>query len=489
MSAGSTRPTIIVGGGFTGLFAAMHLCRQHHPRPIVLIDKGDRFVFKPLLYELLSGELTEAQVWPRYDTLLNGDEITFIHGAVHRIDLASQAVILASGHRYSYGHLILGLGSTVHDFGIPGVKDHAFAFRTGEDVTKLRRHLRQCLQRASQTQDPDQRRALLTVAIIGAGPAGVEMAATLGDLLPQWASQFTGLVNELKIVIVNRSPDILKGDINSGLRDTVQRALQTRWVPIQFLTGAAVQVAADHLVYRDPGQDQGHTHTLPTYTILWMTGNRVNPVIADLPNVQKDQTGRLRVLPTLQLPGYPNVFAGGDCTVLDAPQPATAQVAYQQGTAIASNLKALVHHQPPQPVQVSLRGTLIKLGQAEGAANLFDRIAITGRSGHLIRQGTYLSLLPNPVHNLSGIVSWLSDELFQRHTLPSKPQPSLRSQLPGWVLGGALGLTVAVGGVLVWRALAPDRFKHLWPPTSVPTQIDPEDQPQGTSMSRKFRTS
>jgi len=252
----------MVGGGFTGLFAAMHLCRLRHPRPIVLIDQGDRFVFKPLLYELLSGELTEAQVWPRYDALLNGTRITFIHDTVQHIDLASQTVTLASGHRYPYGHLVLGLGSTLQDFGLPGVKDHAFAFRTGEDVTKLRRHLRQCLQRASQTQDPDQRRALLTVAIIGAGPAGVEMAATLGDLLPQWASQFKGLVDDLKIVIVNRSPEILKGDINSGLRDRVQRALQTRWVPIQCLTGAAAQVAADHLVYRD--QDQGHLHTLPT---------------------------------------------------------------------------------------------------------------------------------------------------------------------------------------------------------------------------------
>ena len=469
--SGSERPTIIVGGGFTGLFAAMHLCHQRHPRPIVLIDKSDHFVFKPLLYELLSGELTEAQVWPSYDALLNCDGITFIHDRVQRIDLASQAVILASGHRYPYGHLVLGLGSIVHDFGIPGVKDHAFAFRTGEDVTKLRRHLHQCLQRASQTQDPDQRRALLTVAIIGAGPAGVEMAATLGDRLPQWASKFEGLVDELKIVIVNRSPEILKSDINGGLRDTVKRALQTRWVPIQFLTGSADQVAVDHLVY----QDQGQTHTLPTHTILWMTGNRVNPVIADLPlpDTHKDQTGRLRVLPTLQVPGYPNVFAGGDCTLLDAPQPATAQVAYQQGAAIASNLNAVAHHQPPQPAQVSLRGTLIKLGQAEGAASLFDRITIPGRSGHLIRQGTYLSLLPNPVHNAHGMVSWLFDELLQRHTLPAKPRPGLRSQLPRWVVSGALGITVAVGGVMVWRAVAPAQFERLWPPQPMPTLMDP----------------
>ncbi len=471
----ATPPTIVVGGGFTGLFAAMHLCQQRHPQPILLIDKCDRFVFKPLLYELLSGEMSEQQVWPKYDDLLNCDEITFIHDAVHRIDLDRQEVMLASGQRYPYGHLVLGLGSTVHDFGIAGVKDHAFAFRTGQDVDKLRHHLRQCLQQASQTSDPERRRALLTVTIIGAGPAGVEMAATLGDLLPQWASKFEGLLAELTVAIVNRSPEILKGDINDGLRDTVRQALQNRLVPVQLITGAAAQVEPNHLAY----QHNDQVHTLPTHTIIWTTGNRVNPVIADLPlpAVHKDKAGRLRVLPTMQLPGYPTVFAGGDCTVLDDPQPATAQVAYQQGEAIATNLNAVAQHQPPQPAQVSLRGTLIKLGLAEGAANLFNRIAITGRSSHLLRHGTYLSLLPNPVHNFNTTLSWLSDELFQRHTLPPPvPEPSLRSGLPFWVAGSALGLAVAVGGGLMWRAIAPAQFERLWQPTGIPALIDQVDE-------------
>ncbi len=151
----------------------------------------------------------------------------------------------------------------------------------------------------------------------------------------------------------------------------------------------------------------------------------------------------------------------------------------QQGAAIASNLNAVVRHQPPQPVQVSLRGTLLKLGQAEGAANLFDRLAITGRSGHLIRQGTYLSLLPNSAHNVSSLASWLSDELFQRHTLTAKPQSGLHSKIPGWVLSGALGIAVAVGGVMAWRAIAPNQYQRPWLPTNAPTQTDSEDlQPQ-----------
>jgi hypothetical protein len=179
----------------------------------------------------------------------------------------------------------------------------------------------------------------------------------------------------------------------------------------------------------------------------------------------------------MQVPGHPTVFAGSDCTVLDDPQPATAQVAYQQGKAIATNLNAVALHQPPEPAQVSLRGTLIKLGLAEGAANLFDRIVITGRSGHLIRHGTYLRLLPNPAHNFNTTLSWLTDELFQRHTLPPPvPEPSLRSGLPRWVAGSALGLAVAVGGGLMWRAIAPAQFERLWQPPGIPALIDRVDE-------------
>lgn len=145
----SDSPTVVVGGGFVGLFATMHLCHQNHPYHIILIDQNERFVFKPLLYKILTGELNEHQVCPRYDDLLDCDEVTYIHDTVEHIDLDERRVQLASGLSYNYGHLVLGLGSTVHVFGIKGVKVYAFPFRTGEDVTALRQHLRRCLQQAS----------------------------------------------------------------------------------------------------------------------------------------------------------------------------------------------------------------------------------------------------------------------------------------------------------------------------------------------------
>jgi NADH dehydrogenase len=98
------------------------------------------------------------------------------------------------------------------------------------------------------------------------------------------------------------------------------------------------------------------------------------------------------------------------------PLPATAQVAYQQGAAIARNLKAISAGGSPSPAQVRLRGTLLKLGPEESAAEIFDRFEIKDNLGHLIRQAAYLELLPTPVENFKATTEWLADEVFHRLT-------------------------------------------------------------------------
>ncbi|MEH1943079.1 MAG: FAD-dependent oxidoreductase [Nostoc sp.] len=156
-------PIVIVGGGFAGLFAALHL-RDLHSGPIILIDQTWCFVFKPLLYELLSSEVKLELICPRYDRLLHNTGITFVLGTVEAIDLDQKQVKL-NGLTYSYRYLVLALGSTTSYFGIPGAKEHALSFRTGYDVFALGQHLRNRLQIATQTEDMEERRAMLTVAI------------------------------------------------------------------------------------------------------------------------------------------------------------------------------------------------------------------------------------------------------------------------------------------------------------------------------------
>lgn len=448
-----SKQTVILGGGFTGLFTAIHLSRQRYPLQIILIDQQERFVFKPLLYEFLSSEMNIDLVCPRYEELLHNSGVVFIRDTVEAIDLDRQQVRLYSGLQYTYSHLVLALGSTVGYFGIEGAKENSLPFHTGEDAVALRKHLRNCLQLATQTEDRMQRRALLTVAILGAGPSGVELAATLADLLPNWYQQLRGNVQEIRIVLVNRGTEILKGDDNNQLRTTAQTALQQRTASIELLQEAEISAVHPNQV---EFKHHNQTNVLQAATIIWTAGTQTHPLIEALPVAEqlRDKQGRLQVTPTLQLPDFPEVFAGGDCAAsLLEPLPPTAQVAYQQGATLAHNLQAIVAGNPLRAAEVNLRGTLLKLGLGESAANLFNRFAIKGKLGHLIRQATYLHLLPTPAHNVKSTTDLLTREIFYRY----QKQPT---QIWRW-LGGTMAVMLVGSSFLVWRVTHPEQFHSL----------------------------
>lgn len=415
--------TIILGGGFTGLFTALHLSYHKYPHSITLVDRNDRFSFNPMMYEYLSGEMGDEQVYPRYLDLLEGSGVRFVQDTISGIDLSSKCVELAAGLNYSYTNLVLALGSVGSFFGIEGAKEHSFLFRTGDQAIKLGRHLRKCLQKATQTEDEAKRRELLTVAIVGAGASGVELAATLADLLPIWYRELGGNSDEIRIVLMNRSEEILKGGSYSkngnSLQKTAVKALKNRNIPVEFLFGSSVsKVYSNSVEY----QKEGETQSLNAATIAWTAGVTANPLIKNLQISEeyRAKRGYLLVEPTMQLPEYPEVFAGGDCALNNEEDlPQTAQVAYQEGKAIAENLIALAKGKELQTADVSLRGTLLKLGLGESVASLFDRYQIKGKPGHLIRNSTYLTLLPTPVHNFKATTGWLIDEIFEQNSQPA----------------------------------------------------------------------
>lgn len=430
--------TVILGGGFTGLYAALRLRRHNYPHSVILIDREACFRFRPLLYDYFSEQMDQQQVMPRFENLLRGSGVCFVQDTVESINLSDRQVHLQSGTICPYSNLVLALGSVTGYFGVEGAKEHGIAFRDADDAIALDQKIRACLDKARQTQDPDQRHPLLTVVIIGAGPTGVELAATLADLIPNWYRELGGDPQEVRIVLLSRGPQILKGDINDPLRQTAEQALQQRAVKVEILTEAtATAIRRDAVEY----QQGGETSTIAAATAIWTAGTATHPLIKDLPisDQHRNHKGRLQVTPTLQLPDYPEVFAGGDCAAIEGESlPPTAQVAHQQGIAIAQNLQALVEGRDLQPADVTIRGTLMKLGLEDAAANISNKVEVDGEVGHLIRQGTYMGLLPTPAHNLQAGIKWFNDEVLDRYLEPQEAGKAVK-----WAAGAIVAAAVA----------------------------------------------
>ena len=447
--------TLIVGGGFLGLFTALHLRHKDYPHPIVLIDPQSQFAFKPLLYDFLSGEMQTEQVFPSYHELLSGSDITFVQDIATEIDLPARRVKTAGGKSYHYGNLVLGVGSSQGYFGTAGAAENAFAFHTQSDVDRLMQHLDECLHKAAQTANLSDRQRLLTIAVVGAGATGVELASTLADYLPPKYAALGGNIDELRILLVNHGREILNDDVNSYLKSIVLKELQNHQRAVELLLGVSVKsVTADRLTYQ--AQDSEPLQTLATATTIWSAGTTANPLLKtlSLPEHHRDRHGLPLVTPTLQLADFPEVFAGGDCAIVEQKSlPALAQVAYQQGAGIAHNLIAIAEGKPPTPVKVNLRGTLMKLGMGKGVANIFNRVQIGGSEGALIRDATYLEMLPTPLHNFKATAEWIQDGIFNSFSQPTadRSQPAIPAKTRSavlWIGGGLAIATVLIGAII-----------------------------------------
>ena len=367
---------VIVGGGFGGLFTALALQRRQPACPIVLIEPRDRFLFQPLLYELLSDELQTWEVAPRYDQLLNNN-VCWIQDSVVRIDQTSQSLELASGDCLGWGQLVLATGSKANDFGIPGVKEHGSGFRDLSDVSRLK----QWITSLRQQRDGDA-----GLIIVGAGPTGVELGCKLADLLD----------GAVSLRLVELGHEILPGSTAFN-RERAQAALERKGVMVQLNASvrevtASTAVLADGTVLRHGG-------------LLWTAGS--SPSIPSISPAPVLELGRLAVEADLRLAGSVNIFALGDLSSRPgSPWPASAQVAMQQGEATAAAIATLRRGDEPQPFQFEDRGEMLSLGVGDATLTGMG-LTLAGPLAFQLRRATYLTRLPGLSLGLRSAGAWL----------------------------------------------------------------------------------
>jgi NADH dehydrogenase len=382
----------ILGGGFGGLYTALRLSQLPWEKPqrpeIILVDRNDRFLFSPLLYELLTGELQTWEIAPPYEELLVNTGVRFTQAAVAGIDIDERRVQLQDGPEFAYDRLVLALGGETPLDSVPGAAEYALPFRTIADAYRLEERLR-----ILEESDADK----IRVAIVGGGYCGVELACKLAERL--------GDRGRLRLIELS---DLILRTSTDFNRDAAHKALDDRNVWIDLETGVeSIEPDTISLLYK------GQVDTIPVDLVLWTVGTQVAPVVRSLP-LKQSQRGQLTTTPTLQLVDHPEIFALGDLAdcrdAVGQQVPSTAQVAFQQADYAGWNIWASLTGRPLLPFRYQHLGEMMTLG-TNNATFTGVGVKLDGPLAYIARRLAYLNRMPTLDHKLKVGFNWIARPL------------------------------------------------------------------------------
>jgi NADH dehydrogenase len=374
---------VIVGGGFGGLYAARSLGRADVD--LTLIDRRNFHLFQPLLYQVATGALSPGEIASPLRYVLNRQKnTTVLLGEVTDIDVAGRAVVLRDGAPVPYDTLIVATGSTHYYFGHPEWAKLAPGLKTVEDATEIRTRVLLAFERAERAADPDERQALLTFVVVGAGPTGVELAGALGEISRDTLKKDFRSINtaDARIFLVEGEDRVLP-PYPRDLSKSAEKALIE--LGVQTRAGAMVTEIDDRGVVIKSGDKQTR---IEAKTVLWAAGVQASPlgkVLADRTGAALDQAGRVMVERDLSVKGHPEILIVGDLAHFEQEGkqvPGVAPTAIQQGQYAAKLVVKRLRNESPQPFHYWNKGSLATIGRNRAVAEI------------------------GPVH-LSGYIAWL----------------------------------------------------------------------------------
>lgn len=361
---GRTR-VVIVGAGFGGLEAARRLA--DHPVEITVLDKNNYHGFWPLLYQVATAELDASHIaQPVRQLIRDKPNVRFNVGTVRAID-RERRLVVTDRKSYPYDELIVAAGSVSNFFGLDAIQAHGFDLKDLPETIALRNQLLGCFERAAEEEDPERRRRLLTFAIVGGGPTGVELAGAIAEMVQHVLRKDFPEVDfgQVRIVLVEMADRLLL-PFKPSLAKKAQRFLARMGVEFRFNTGV-VGYERGELRFKDGS-------SLAADTVIWAAGVQGSPVGKAL-GVPLQRGGRVQVLPTLQLPESPNVWVVGDLAYLEGPggkpYPQLATVAMQQGRWLAANLVRKLRGEPLRPFRYTDKGSMATVGRHSAVAHAF----------------------------------------------------------------------------------------------------------------------
>jgi NADH:ubiquinone reductase (H+-translocating) len=397
---------VIVGAGFGGIEAVKSLSRS--TVEVTVIDRQNHHCFQPLLYQVATAALSPADVaWPIRHILRKQKNATVLMAEVRAVDTSKRLVQIDS-MSIPYDYLVLATGATHSYFGHDEWAEVAPGLKRIEDATRIRRRILIAFERAELATDATERHRLLTFAIVGGGPTGVEMAGAISEVARQSLAMDFRRIDPAaaRIVLLEAGPRIMP-TLPENLSDYVRRTLAKKGVEV--MTSSRVMSCDAHGVELEHGR-------LDADTIIWAAGVLASPAARWL-DAERDRAGRVKVGADLSVPSHPDIFVVGDtAAVTDQPGiPGTAPAAKQMGRYVGRLIAARVAGgPPPPPFRYRHMGDLATVGRHAAVVKL-GRLELTGFLGWLFWSVVHIYFLIEVRDRFIVAFTWLWDYVtFQR---------------------------------------------------------------------------
>lgn len=382
---------LILGGGFGGIRAALDLGKKlGKDHTVTLVDKNDCHLFLPSIYEVASAKRLEEKegedlyrvmlrgtVCIPYGKIFSGRNVNFVQAEVTHVDLRNKEVHLGSGNFLNYDYLIFAMGSEIETFGIPGVREYAFQFKTINDALFVHRRMHELYKEAMEGKKGLPIRFLIG----GAGFTGIELAAELAccaEIVRKECNLEKGCTS---ISIFEATPRILPM-ISDKEREIIRKRLKKLEIkiyensPIEKIEPNGVQVKNGEFIEGD--------------IIIWTAGIRASSFISNIGGLHLDQKGKIKINEFLQAEDYTNIFAIGDNAVFIDPKtqkaiPGLAYVAIDQGKIAAENISRQIKNHPPKPYKPKYETWIAPVGGKYAVSHLNKYITVAGFWGWAVR--------------------------------------------------------------------------------------------------------
>src|SRR6516225_7096849 len=352
---------VIIGAGFAGIAAARAL--RHADVDVVLIDRRNHHIFQPLLYQVATAVLSPAEIAaPIRQLEVKQRNLSVLLAEVTRVDAASRTIEASSPgvgvRKIAFDYLVVAAGARPSYFGHDEFAQFAPGLKNLSDAETIRAKILGAFELAATTEDEAERARQMTFVLVGAGPSGVELAASLAQMVNVTLRGNFRRIDPAKanIILLDAGKRVLPTYAESLSRRVTQRLTK---LGVEVLTDAKVETVDAQGVVAGGNR-------IPSATVLWTAGVAASP-IAKMLGTNTDRAGRALVDPFLKVVNAPGVFVVGDAASgmqEEHPVPGVAQAAIQEGRYVGRLIaKELKGREVKRPFRYFDKGNMAVVGK------------------------------------------------------------------------------------------------------------------------------